>query len=122
MLRYKPNTIWQSIFSTSFFNFWDTPDIASVASPKFWFFLVVTVPFTILVVCLYLLWELRRARRYEMEDKNIQTSLEDLEANILKSMGSREEEIRPDLWAVHIWEAGAQEYSHNIRRVVTPTD
>ncbi|KAK4214207.1 hypothetical protein QBC37DRAFT_342599 [Rhypophila decipiens] len=83
---FLPGAFLASIFSTTFFNFWDTPDIAAAVSPKFWLFLAVTIPSTILIVCLYFLWERRRTRRYEREDTETYGSLDMLEASILASM------------------------------------
>ncbi|KAL2068988.1 hypothetical protein VTL71DRAFT_15326 [Oculimacula yallundae] len=80
----------QSVFSTTFFNFQNAPDMtSSVISPRFWIYCVVTVPVTIVIVGLWYLWEQQRMKRYEMEDRNIERRAEHLERVIMAQIRKR---------------------------------
>ncbi|KXX76320.1 hypothetical protein MMYC01_205332 [Madurella mycetomatis] len=86
---FLPGTFLSSIFSTTFFDFQAGPTFSSVISPRFWLYWAVGIPFTLLVVGLYFMWEQRRARQYAMEDRDTEMALENLEAVIISQMRKR---------------------------------
>ncbi|KAF3073740.1 hypothetical protein CFAM422_004489 [Trichoderma lentiforme] len=86
---FLPGTFLASIFSTTFFDFGNGTDAAAVVSPKFWVYWVFTIPFTLVVVGLYLLWERRRLREYMREDAELERDMETMERNILNSLRKR---------------------------------
>ncbi|GAB1315448.1 hypothetical protein MFIFM68171_05658 [Madurella fahalii] len=83
---FLPGTFLSSIFSTTFFDFQAGPTFSSAISPRFWLYWAVGVPFTLLVVGLYFVWEQRRARRYALEDKDTETALNALETEIIRNL------------------------------------
>ncbi|KAH7161020.1 hypothetical protein EDB81DRAFT_783733 [Dactylonectria macrodidyma] len=86
---FLPGAFTASIFSTTFFDFKDASNMASVVSPRFWLFWVVTIPFTLAIVGLFLLWEKRRMRLYQREDENLERALERMERDIMAAMRKR---------------------------------
>jgi cytochrome c-type biogenesis protein CcmH/NrfF len=55
-------------------------------SPDFWLYWAVTIPVTLLIVGLWLFWERRRRRMYEIEDRDLELSVEEMERDIMKQM------------------------------------
>ncbi|QYS97778.1 hypothetical protein H0G86_004991 [Trichoderma simmonsii] len=94
---FLPGTFLASIFSTTFFDFGKGTDAAAVVSPKFWLYLVFTIPFTLIVVGLFLLWERRRQRSYILEDERVEQDIEAMEKSILSSLRQR------IMAKTHIW-------------------
>ncbi|KAF6811975.1 hypothetical protein CSOJ01_05413 [Colletotrichum sojae] len=86
---FLPGTFLASIFSTTFFDFKDAPDMASVISPRFWVYWAATVPFTLVVVGLYFLWERRRQVLYRQDAESLERDIELLEAKVTKGIGER---------------------------------
>lgn len=79
----------QSIFSTTFFDFKDAPDMASVISPRFWIYWAATVPFTLIVVAAYFLWERRRQALHKLESENLERDIDLLEAKVMEGIRQR---------------------------------
>ncbi|KAH7127924.1 hypothetical protein B0J13DRAFT_564738 [Dactylonectria estremocensis] len=94
---FLPGTFLASIFSTTFFNFNDAPDMASVVSPRFWLYWVVGVPFTVLTVALYFAWERRRTKAYAKEDMEFEAGVEDMEKSIMAQLRKRMHS-KPSTW------------------------
>ncbi|KAL5092937.1 hypothetical protein Trisim1_000666 [Trichoderma cf. simile WF8] len=86
---FLPGTFLASIFSTTFFDFGNGTDTAAVVSHKFWVYWAFTIPFTLVVVGLYLLRERRRQRSYMLEDAQLEQDIEAMERNILNSLRKR---------------------------------
>ncbi|KAK4067289.1 uncharacterized protein Triagg1_7732 [Trichoderma aggressivum f. europaeum] len=78
-----------SIFSTTFFDFGNGTDAAAVVSTKFWIYWAFTIPLTLAVVGLYLLWERRRLRSYMLEDAQVEQDIEAMGQHILNSIRKR---------------------------------
>ncbi|KAF6822054.1 hypothetical protein CPLU01_12234 [Colletotrichum plurivorum] len=98
---FLPGTFLASIFSTTFFDFNDAPDMASVVSPRFWIFWAVTVPFTLIVVGLYFYWERRRAASNEQGEANLYQDIQALEASIMETMRKRTM-VKANTWTERI--------------------
>jgi hypothetical protein len=62
--------------------------MASAVSPRFWLYWAVTIPFTVLVVSMWLLWERRRAKAYEEEGINMERGVDCMEAVIMATMAN----------------------------------
>ncbi|KAL7931769.1 hypothetical protein V8C35DRAFT_309481 [Trichoderma chlorosporum] len=80
---FLPGTFLASIFSTTFFDFGNGPGMASVVSSKFWLYWAVTIPFTLVVVGLFFLWKKRRLRSYEIDDRQLEENIEQMEKLIM---------------------------------------
>ncbi|PMD36365.1 hypothetical protein L207DRAFT_637477 [Hyaloscypha variabilis F] len=76
---FLPGAYLASIFSTTFFNFQNAPDIPLAVSPNFWLYWAVTVPITLLVVGIWYCWEKKREARYDREDADLERGSEDME-------------------------------------------
>jgi hypothetical protein len=55
-------------------------------SPKFWIYWVVTIPVTMVIVAIWFVWERRRERIYQEEDKLLESGVETMEMEIQSSM------------------------------------
>ncbi|KAH7304409.1 hypothetical protein B0I35DRAFT_471921 [Stachybotrys elegans] len=86
---FLPGAFIGSIFSTTFFDFKDAPNMASVVSSRFWLYWAVTIPFTLVIVALYYLLEKRRLRSYAIEDADLQRDLDRMELDIISAMRNR---------------------------------
>ncbi|KAL7957855.1 hypothetical protein V8C34DRAFT_284570 [Trichoderma compactum] len=86
---FLPGTFLASMFSTTFFDFGNGTDTAAVVSPKFWLYWVLTIPLTLVVVGLYLLWERRRLRTYKLEDAQLEQDIEAMGQHILNTIRKR---------------------------------
>jgi hypothetical protein len=58
-------------------------------SSNFWLYWAVTIPITAVIVAVWYIWEKRRAMRYEREDSDLQSGMEDLERYIMQTMRKR---------------------------------
>ncbi|KAH6665700.1 hypothetical protein B0J14DRAFT_430324, partial [Halenospora varia] len=74
------------IFSTTFFNVQNAPDIASAVPPNFWLYWAVVIPVTFIVVGMWLMWEKRRQRRYDEEDAIIEKGPEMMVRRVVSAM------------------------------------
>ncbi|KAF8850097.1 hypothetical protein BDZ45DRAFT_603309 [Acephala macrosclerotiorum] len=68
---FLPGTFLASIFSTTFFDFQNAPNLSSVVSPRFWIYWVVAVPITLIIVSMWYIWERKRARMFELEEAQL---------------------------------------------------
>ncbi|KAE9365424.1 hypothetical protein N431DRAFT_496517 [Stipitochalara longipes BDJ] len=84
-----PGTFLASIFSTTFFNFQTASSISSAVSPTFWLYWAVTVPVTLVVVGMWLVWEKRKQKANEVEDNESEKGPEDIEKAIMTAMRKR---------------------------------
>ncbi|KAE9362787.1 hypothetical protein N431DRAFT_551031 [Stipitochalara longipes BDJ] len=86
---FLPGAYLASIFSTTFFNFQNAPNISSAVSPEFWLYWAITIPLTLIVVGLWLLWEKKKQRAHEREDLDIEKTSEKMERAIMATMRKR---------------------------------
>jgi hypothetical protein len=108
---FLPATYLASVFSMSFFDFNDNDptiiinppgDNGSVldvnvseggdgpkVSSSLWIYVVFTVPLTLFIVVTWWWWDKRRERKFAEEDVDIQTGIDDMEAQIMASMRQR---------------------------------
>ncbi|EPE24726.1 hypothetical protein GLAREA_08579 [Glarea lozoyensis ATCC 20868] len=84
-----PSTYLSSIFSTTFFNFQGAPDTTTVNSPQFWIYWAVTIPTTLIIVGLWIIWEQRKRRKDTKEEIAMKEKVKRLEAEIMMEMRSR---------------------------------
>ena len=82
-----------NLFDT-FFNFQTAPSISSAVSPNFWLYWAVTIPLTLAVVGMWLIWERRKQRAYEVEDNELGKGPEDIEKEIMTAMRKRTQTTR----------------------------
>jgi hypothetical protein len=81
-------TMLQSIFSTTFFNFQNAPDMASTVSPRFWLYWAVTIPVTGFFVTVWYIWERKQTIKYLKEDAELDNEVDKMDKNILLGLKS----------------------------------
>jgi hypothetical protein len=93
-----PGAYLASVFSMTFFNFQN--ESGSVLSNNFWIYWAFTIPFTIVIVAIWYLWEKRREIKYDKEDMDLEKGSEDMEKNIMATMRKR------TMSKVNTWDSG----------------
>jgi hypothetical protein len=83
---FLPGAYLASVFSMTFFNFQAGEPTVSA---QFWIYWVVTVPITAVVVGGWWVWERRRERMYEEEDRDLERGSEGMEREIMANMRRR---------------------------------
>lgn len=97
-----PGAYLASVFSMTFFNFQEG---ARTVSDQFWIYWIVTVPITVIVVTGWWVWERRRERMYEEEDRDLERGSEGMEREIMANMRRR------TLSKVSTWDSGVNKGS-----------
>ncbi|RFU33233.1 hypothetical protein B7463_g3112, partial [Scytalidium lignicola] len=83
---FLPGAYLASVFSMTFFNFQDG---ASTVSTQFWIYWAITVPLTMLIVGAWYVYEKKRERKYDKEDRDLEQGSEDMEREIMAMMRKR---------------------------------
>jgi hypothetical protein len=81
-----PGAYLASVFSMTFFNFQNP---GPVVNNRFWIYWAITIPVTIFIVGIWHVWEKRRERKYESEDRDLEKGSEDMEKDIMATMRKR---------------------------------
>jgi hypothetical protein len=99
---FLPGAYLASVFSMSFFNFQEGE---RTLSDQFWIYWIVTVPITVIVVAGWWIWERRRERMYEEEDRDLERGSEGMEREIMANMRRR------TLSKISTWDSGTNKGS-----------
>jgi hypothetical protein len=90
---FLPATYLASVFSMTFFNFQNGSGSGDndgpVVAPSLWIYFVITIPLTLLIVCIWRIWDKRREKQYAEEDVDLEIGIEKMEAQIMSNMRKR---------------------------------
>ncbi|KAF2962709.1 hypothetical protein GQX73_g10865 [Xylaria multiplex] len=81
---FLPGTFLSSVFSMTFFNF-NVPEGREV-SQELWIYFAITIPLTLAIVGTWWALDRRREKAYELEDRDIERGIEQMESDMLAVM------------------------------------